>query len=769
MLSAYEYLKNGASSYATRTMNSPKCSLASVKNFVKDLVPTRIPGEIYVEELSHYLESRGLSRDVALSVDCTRLSRAIEYCAKTNLILGISPPLDPETSFPDIDFCAATSPSRIIDVINSCASAPYLEAYMVQPIEKGAKSFNISAIPTDNAFKAVHVTRRAVHIQQQLRKTGINMTCLCADGAGPYFACHKCLSRFGKVVDFFGFKLFADPSNEVIGAMQDPIHLLQKMKMRLIQTGVDIWMGKYLVTNNHVQSVLKGKKFTLVDHGLSWGDVQNSDKTRDKMNFGSTNKLLKLKVLECLETVEGSEGTVQFIKLMMMLKEAFMKHETTIEMRIYNAIYCLSFLRRWRQDIVDKGLPVSSFITSNAFTCIELNVAFLARMVRDGLGDAIVMCSSQVCEEFFRTLRATSTWGLTQVNMTVKEAMLNISKFQALMDVVFFLHTEEGINFKEAFAQQSSTTLSKFEKRFLFEDDIAQLVADATKSAALDALKFGISAYECDTSELLSHGEDIDEIFGIDSSLPNRPPPNKIRFSSGEMFGVKYTQVGVLRYVEEESLTSIIRQIKSFEPLETVAIHKSVFIRRLMPDGVEHVSSDRNLRFIAPTTAEHPSNKMAYRCEVRDELSLDDYVIVRQISSEFDPNDDHLIVGKVVSFAIDSKEKSLVKKKWAHHTAKLSTPNLTFQLQPAYNLDFSRFTLLPYSSRVPFRPHSYECTTDIKLFNFEAFTINDSIAEFFREASDDEPTNASSSTAFQQIDVEIQDQVPESQMDIDDY
>lgn len=684
------------------------------------------------------------------------------------MILGVSPSLDRETSFPLMGSCAATSPSHIINIINSCSLAPYLEAFMIQPLEKGAKSFNIAAIPTDNTFKSVHVIRRVAHVSAELRKLGINMICVCADGAGPYFACHKCLARFGFISNFYGFSLFANPSEELIGSMQDPIHLLQKMKMRMTQTGVDLWMGPNLVTINHIQSVLKDEQFTQADHGLSWGDVQNSCKTRDKMNFGSTNKLLNFAVISCLEFVEGSEGTAQFIRLMIMLKEAFISQETPIEHRIFNVIYCLSFIRRWRQDIVNKGTRTSSFITSNAFGCIELNVTFLVRMIQAGLGNAIAMCSSQVCEEFFRTMRATSTWGLTQVNMTVKDAMNNISKFQALMDVVFYLHTNEGCNFKEAFAQQSSEVTHKIETRFLSDETLAKIVADAILAAKSDAVKFGITAEECNTSELLSHGEDIEEIFSVDSSLKSRSSANKIRYTCGEIFGVNYTQVGSLRFVEEESLGSNVRRIKSFEPFETVDVHKSAFIRLLMPDGVEKVSADRNIRFIAPPAAEHPTNTMTHRCEIRDLLALDDYIIVRLIISEFDPDDEHLIVGKVVSFAIASAEKSIVKKKWAHHNAKLDTPNLTFQLQPAYNLDLDSFTLRQFSSRLPFRPSNYECHIDIKLFNFDALKINDSIVEFFRDATDDEMTNASQLTAFDEVvavDVVTQNQpsqVPES-------
>lgn len=51
-------------------------------------------------------------------------------------------------------------------------------------------------------------------------------------------------------------------------------------------------------------------------------DVANKDKTRDKMDKDATDRMCSNEVLQCLKEIEGSEATQQYVKLMLLLKEA---------------------------------------------------------------------------------------------------------------------------------------------------------------------------------------------------------------------------------------------------------------------------------------------------------------------------------------------------------------------------------------------------------------------------------------------------------------
>jgi hypothetical protein len=247
----------------------------------------------------------------------------------------------------------------------------------------------------------------------------------------------KALTSFGEMreIENLNVSIICDLHSS-FPCMQDAIHLSNKLKNRLYDTANDLEMGKSFATINHlkilVENVSKDKHF------LTHTDVSGSDQSRDKMNFDSTRKIAKDAVIDLLqEHVKGSEGTVSYLKLIRSVIRAYIDVDTPPLIRLFNAYYGVSFVRRWRNDI--QGAAFDNFVTSNIWTCMELNFSFLLDLVLKGNSHLILIWNSQTCEELFRSLRSLTSFGLTEINFTLLEALEKINRVKKIHDIAFEL------------------------------------------------------------------------------------------------------------------------------------------------------------------------------------------------------------------------------------------------------------------------------------------------------------------------------------------
>ncbi|KAL7014186.1 hypothetical protein ACKWTF_015791 [Chironomus riparius] len=174
------------------------------------------------------------------------------------------------------------------------------------------------------------------------------------------------------------------------------------------------------------------------DHCLTISDVDSNDSTRDKMNTQSTRKICSSNIIDLLRSkMSGSEGTCAYLQLILSIYKAYIEKETDPLNRLYHAYYAVSFIRRWRTDLDNKSC--GDFITSNVWTCVELNFVFLLSLILKELGHIIIIWNSQPCEELFRTLRSLSSFGLTEINFSSLEVLEKINRIQILHDIAFDL------------------------------------------------------------------------------------------------------------------------------------------------------------------------------------------------------------------------------------------------------------------------------------------------------------------------------------------
>jgi len=75
--------------------------------------------------------------DVIISEDATRITNRIEFDPKTNELVGLLAPINPNTGMPTENFFKATKPSKILEFVSNYKHAPYLQTIVAKPMKLG--------------------------------------------------------------------------------------------------------------------------------------------------------------------------------------------------------------------------------------------------------------------------------------------------------------------------------------------------------------------------------------------------------------------------------------------------------------------------------------------------------------------------------------------------------------------------------------------------------------------------------------------------------
>ena len=206
---------------------------------------------------------------------------------------------------------------------------------------------------------------------------------------------------------------------------QDTIHLLAKLRTRLLTPSNLIVLGSETACRGHLQHVLKS--FSKSDHGLSPQVLEN----KDKQNYDSIEKLLGNGVQVCLEKIKPelkTKGTVMCLWLMRNIRDAFFNKSISPLERIALMWKTFLFLRIWRLWLKNNGYSESDhFITQNAYICIELNSHLVLNVVYNVIHGKfpkealrVWTYGSQACEQTFRLLRSMTSTFSTIINFSLK-------------------------------------------------------------------------------------------------------------------------------------------------------------------------------------------------------------------------------------------------------------------------------------------------------------------------------------------------------------
>lgn len=520
MFAAYIFMLSGPLAYETLNANLPLSipSISTVHRFIADKGPRVIEGEMRTDELLQYLKNRNLPLKVSLSEDATRITAKVSYDPTTNQLIGFVLPLD-ENGMPIKFSFPARSVSEIhrhfLNPSNVVSSTAYVQ--MAQPLEENSAPFCLMIFLIDNTFTADNVLKRWRFQASKLKEKGITINNMSTDGDPKALLAMKVLSKIGQQDrSYFDCEWFSCGGFVETTFIQDIIHILTKLRNRLLMCSRVYPIGYKIVSLSHlkylIENVSKDK------HLLTSYDIE----PKDRQNYVSAEKICSDNTIKCLiDYVPGSEATVLYLKAMRGVQLAFLDGNLQSTERIYHMWSAVFLFRAWRSWLLqsEKINPNNkkskkfytlkdNFLSSNCYTCIELNAHALVKkiLVEDSVAGKSScennevffpnVYGSQPCENMFRQVRSFSSTFSTVVNFNMLDILHRINKLQLQNDIINRSNSIIKFPRFEKKVYKATTSVDKnFQK--LNRTTIKFEIEKAKKDVICDLEKLGI-----DTSKL---------------------------------------------------------------------------------------------------------------------------------------------------------------------------------------------------------------------------------------------------------------------------
>lgn len=456
LYSAYHRMLSGRLAYETFKANSQRSvpSVSAVDRFIAKEKSHLVEGVLRAEELSEYLTAMNLPRIVALSEDATRITSRIQYDSRTNELVGFVLPLA-ENGMPIAGHNVAKSAAAMEGYFHDVSTrqekktASYLNVVMAQPLAAGIPAFCILLFGTDTKYTSAHITKRWQFIIDELRKKNIGVLAFSSDSDPKYNSVMKYHIKLGQkgenninFPEWFNANLCLSTNYAPI---QDTIHIGTKLRNRLLNTTLKI--GKYDVKVEHLESLVEN--FTKEKHFLCLSTI----KTNDRQNFDSVLRICDEKVIDLLSNVDGSEGTILYLRVLSNILQSFLDSRLTPIERIRKIWFSTFILRIWKKFIIQTtkrskgkksnekkekgdGSLQDQFISQNCYACVEINahsLVFLMLYLKERKLDHLFnteMLGSQQCESFFRQIRSLTSTYSTVSNGSLLEIIHRITKIE---------------------------------------------------------------------------------------------------------------------------------------------------------------------------------------------------------------------------------------------------------------------------------------------------------------------------------------------------
>lgn len=304
-------------------------------------------------------------------------------------------------------------------------------------------------------------------------------------------------------------KLLAAMNHHVFHSLtpvtQDTSHIAAKLRNRLLHEGVNLMMGTSKVSVNHLKALVRDVQKSV--HGLTYMDVHPID----RMNLVSFEKIVRPRVVNALNNyINNSEGTIKYLNICNDVTSCYLDFDLTPSERILRMWRSLFFLRIWRHFILSSRSYTlgKNFITTNAYTCVEINARTLILLIKKFRDENTpeqflpTMFDSQMCEKTFRLFRSMGTTQFTKINFSLYELLFMIGRVEVTNIISYSKLANIGIKFPNR--REGKTTIYPLPS----DSEINAVIAEARKIAIEEAAEFGMT----DISE-------IDE-FDFVSNLP---------------------------------------------------------------------------------------------------------------------------------------------------------------------------------------------------------------------------------------------------------
>jgi len=405
-------------------------SISSLNRFISTQKQNIVEGEYRFKELKEFLLERNLPLCVWVSEDGTRVMGKIQYDQVSNKVIGFVLPF--ENGMADVNAYLATSANTIGQYFQNNEKANYAYVIMAKPLHENAPTFCLSIFGTNNRFNHKDVIDRWNIMEKMAADFGIKILGYSSDGDTRLLKAMQINSYQQKSTQFY---------------IQDTVHIGTKLRTRLLKPNIVLPIGNYTISVSHLKILLE--TFSKDKHLLTLSDLI----PEDKMNFRSAEKICSPVVQEMLKHVPQSLGAICFLETMNNILSSFLDKSLTVEDRIYRIWRSVYFLRIWRYSILkNKEYSLKdNFITTNAYSCIELNALSLILLVKKFRDSTYCLrpymfipwhFSSQTCEELFRTTRSMTSTFSTVVNFTMKDILQRLTRIELLNMIQNDLHED---------------------------------------------------------------------------------------------------------------------------------------------------------------------------------------------------------------------------------------------------------------------------------------------------------------------------------------
>ena len=326
-------------------------------------------GCFYFKELSDHLKEWNACAFVHIHLDDTRIKHRVEYDALTDCFTGFVLPID-EHGIPVRDSFILDTFDDLKDALETSTVAKYAHCIVARSVQIEVPSFIVAVLGTDSKYDHKVIIQRWNFIANGLLKEGIKVVSNGADGAGPFLKAMLVETKLFSISNLSNvpknWTFFLMPCiPEGVMYSQDCVHLLAKLRTRLLGPSNLIIIGSENASQSHLQYV-----YDTIDkekHGLTQQCIDN----KDKQNYGSIAILVSDEVQVCLQEVSKklrTLGTKVYLGILMRnIRDAFFDKTISPVKRLLLMWEATFFVRIWRCWLWEQGYCESEhFITTNA-------------------------------------------------------------------------------------------------------------------------------------------------------------------------------------------------------------------------------------------------------------------------------------------------------------------------------------------------------------------------------------------------------------------
>lgn len=612
----------GPNGYQNIKMNSHD-GMPSIHSVIKHSMKIRKTineGRLMAKDLKAYLLNHNLDMVVALSEDATNVNGRIDYTARTNQIVGYVPPMYEGTCMPIPDSYEATSAAVIesICLIEKSPISSMANVVMAQPLDLKAKPFCILIYGGTGTFSKQMVQNRWSYIAEELAKEGIKVISFASDSDPRYNGAMRDILMSYKTTSlsrknnhgmpaWFHFDLSMAP----FIVWQDSIHNGTKLRNRLLNEKCDLRFGQYEIKMEHLRYLL-----SISERGKLNLCKTDLDPT-DRQNFESVRKICAKEVIELLQVkVDGSGGTVMYLKLIDNVVRSFQDWSLTPTERLAKLWHANFTLRIWKNNILKRpDQRLKNFITSYTNVCIEVNahslVSLMLKLKEDKEEKFFLphLFSSQACEAFFRKIRSLTVMGSSMPDMCMLD-FINRCEKVALVDEIEaiqkdYIYSNDTKRCRDVYY---NTNIShRYQNQTIPElHEIIAVIEQAKLEAMDDAAKLGIQVDPSWTDQCQ---------IGPTKPSENISPPTRVSRRDGNTFqtinGRNFKDYSsIIKDVSKLNEKSSFCQVqKTDNILDGISFAKKRRLVKVMTESGSKLSSDRTRRVRQKPTQPAPPER----------------------------------------------------------------------------------------------------------------------------------------------------------------